>query len=939
MKQPQSNQKGRRHAASHKNSRIQSSDEEPLDYLAHLINEISDAIISTDLNLETFDLIIRSWNPAAVRIYGWTEREAIGQPLRELVRSESTSEHFAEMQRTLASQKSWHGVLHHHHRDGRLLIVESSASVILDEARQPAGMVFVNRDITEVALTTDQLRSTSKQLQAIVEASPVAIYLVSPDAYVQSWNPAAERIFGWQAHEVIGKKLPTIGPDQQDELDTLRARVLAGEPNLNFETFRRHRDGHLMAVSLGITPLRDANGDVTSVLVTAVDMTERHATETALRASEDRFRNLVESIDDLVFTLDHSCQITGVFGHWIDKADQTAERVLSSLAGELEQGSASSLHHAAITRALAGERVVYEWQPHLLEEPTILQLALSPMYDSDGQVTGVVAIGRDITGLKEAEAGLRLKTVALESAANAFVITDHQGIIQWVNQAFTTLTGYQASEAIGKSFGLIRSGLQDADFYTDLWKTIKAGNVWHGELINRRKDGTLYTEEQTITPVVDDLGYVTHFIAFKQDISQRKRVEAALAEERAHLSQKVAERTAALEQALRVKDEFLASMSHELRTPLSAILSLTESLSLHLAGELNERQAKYVNIIYESGQHLLALINDVLDLAKIESGKMELDPTWVDVTAVCEASLRMVREQAMKKNQHVGLSLDDAVTTLWADERRLKQMLVNLLGNAVKFTPEGGEIGLEVHIDRANKEMHFVVWDTGIGIAPEQLPRLFQPFVQLDSRLAREYEGTGLGLVLVERMASLHRGSVHVVSEPGAGSRFAVVLPHITQLAPPRESVEAPDGAQVEKMPGKRPSPRFDLPDHQILLVEDNAQVAAILFDFLTGKGYNIDIAQDGRAAVEYAVSREPDIILMDIQMPEMDGLEAARRIRSKPNLGDTPIIAMTALAMPGDRERCLEAGMTDYITKPVNLGKLADLLAQYLRRGARAAR
>jgi signal transduction histidine kinase len=240
----------------------------------------------------------------------------------------------------------------------------------------------------------------------------------------------------------------------------------------------------------------------------------------------------------------------------------------------------------------------------------------------------------------------------------------------------------------------------------------------------------------------------------------------------AELERRVDERTRELERALRAKDEFLASMSHELRTPLNAILGLSESLAEHSPGALNEKQQRYVKTISESGNHLLSLINDILDLARIEASQIVLNISEVNMKQVCQASLRIINELALKKQQQVTLDVDEAIGSIWVDERRLKQILVNLLSNAVKFTPAGGRIGLEVTGNRQEKRVMFTVWDNGIGISESDLTRLFQPFVQLDSSLAREATGTGLGLTLVAQMIRLHGGSVSVESEPDQGSRF-----------------------------------------------------------------------------------------------------------------------------------------------------------------------
>jgi signal transduction histidine kinase len=264
----------------------------------------------------------------------------------------------------------------------------------------------------------------------------------------------------------------------------------------------------------------------------------------------------------------------------------------------------------------------------------------------------------------------------------------------------------------------------------------------------------------------------------QKEIAVRRRMEKTLEGERALLTQRVAERTAdlsaanaELSRASRLKDEFLASMSHELRTPLNAVLGMSEALLEEAWGALNKHQKRSLRIIEESGRHLLDLINDILDVSKIEAGKLTLNKSAVSVLSVCQASVRFVKQDALKKRIHVQSHIDDRVTSLWADERRLKQILVNLLTNAVKFTAKDGEIGLEVRGDTVRGVVDFVVWDTGIGISEEDMARLFRPFVQLDSRLNRQFNGTGLGLSLVYRMTELHGGSVTLASEVGQGSQ------------------------------------------------------------------------------------------------------------------------------------------------------------------------
>jgi len=725
-------------------------------------------------------------------------------------------------------------------------------------------------------------------------------------------------------------------------------------------------------------------------------------------------------------------------------------------------------------------------------------------------------IRRDIAGRKRAEASLRNRTTELEEAMNflnsviehlpsaVFIKSaDNLRFVGW-NKANEELIGLRQQEVLGKTdYDLFPK--QEADFFVAKDREVLAGNTVidiSEEEVQTAHQGVrlLYTRKVPIFGADGKpkylVGISTDITAYKQaqealqqahnkleqrvrertaqlgqtndelqtEIAERKQVEAALEVERALLERRVMERTADLSvlnaelaRAAQLKDEFLASMSHELRTPLNAVLGLSEALQEQVYGPLTNQQHQSLRSIEESGRHLLVLITDILDLSKIGAGKFELDIDAVEVEPICQASLQLIKQAAHNQQLRVSLQLDSAVMTIEADIRRLKQMLVNLLSNAVKFTPPGGAIGLDVTGDPARELVSFTVWDTGIGIAPADLARLFQPFVQLDSRLAREYSGTGLGLSLVYRLAELHGGSVAVTSAPERGSRFSISLPWRAPEVPNPDAPATPDVAGApDKGPIRRaliiedspaaaeqvtrylrelnletstypqgegavtqarvtrpdvivldillpmssgwdvlaglkaePStqdipvlivsavdeqarglklgaagylvkpitrqqlqgmlprlaahgPSSELPmavldqrhtvkSPRILLAEDNEGNINTLSDYLLIKGYQVIVARNGAEAVVRATDTRPDVILMDIQMPGIDGLEATKRIRADAALATIPIIALTALAMPGDRERCLAAGANAYLSKPVSLKRLIEAIEAHL--------
>jgi len=393
------------------------------------------------------------------------------------------------------------------------------------------------------------------------------------------------------------------------------------------------------------------------------------------------------------------------------------------------------------------------------------------------------------------------------------------------------------------------------------------------------------------------------------------------------LNQELQQKNRDLAHMTRLKDEFLANMSHELRTPLNAILGMAEGLQEGVLGAVTGEQTKALQIIESSGSHLLELINDILDLSKIESGQIQLDRAPTSLVDLCQSSLEFVKHGAVKKNIQLATQLPKNLPDVSVDERRIRQVLINLLNNAVKFTPEGGRISLDVSflsVENDKNYLRIAVADTGIGIAPEDIKKLFRPFVQIDSALNRTNVGTGLGLALVKRIVELHGGEVGLASELGAGSCFTVDLPCSDTVSHPPELENQPE--MGGEMDGRTP-PRSPL----ILLAEDNEANVSTIASYLDAKGYRIVVAKNGGEAIALTRSHEPDLILMDIQMPGMDGLEAMEKIRNDLQLTEVPIVAMTALAMAGDRDRCLAAGANEYLSKPVRLKQLVATIQNFL--------
>jgi hypothetical protein len=520
----------------------------------------------------------------------------------------------------------------------------------------------------------------------------------------------------------------------------------------------------------------------------------------------------------------------------------------------------------------------------------------------------------DISVRKATVDDINTLRAAVEQSASTIVITDLSGNIEYANPAFEKTTGYSRAEALGKNPSVLKSGKQDKEFYRELWETISSKKIWRGEFHNRRKDGSLYWESATISPVVNARGEIIHFLAIKEDITERKLLEERLAD---------ALRRA--EAAAAAKTEFLGVMSHELRTPLNGVLGFAELLA---DTPLDDEQKSFNDTIRSSGEHLLAIVNDILDFASIEHGSIAIHPVPFVLADVVESSVVAIRQAAAEKEIALRCEIATGVPgEINGDERRIRQILLNLLGNALKFT-DRGSIVLRIAPVSGDRFLEFSVEDTGIGMSAETLQGLFKPFAQGNSTTSRPYGGTGLGLAISKRLAEAMDASLTATSTLGKGSTFAFRLPLNWQKG---------TGNSVLPHHPAEPTTKSGRPgDGGLILVADDDRNSALLTDkMLEGLGYRAQVVSNGAEALRAFVPGRFFAILMDMAMPEMNGLEATGRIREvEAGLeSHVPIIALTANVLPEDRDRCLAAGMDDFLTKPYKQAQLAAKLGNIAKR------
>jgi len=911
--------------------------------LAVTLNSIGDAVIATDAQGRVTLL-----NPLAEQLTGWTQTGATGRPVDEIfhiINQETRQPATIPVTETL-THGTIQGLANHTvliARDGSECAIADSCAPIRDRDAQVVGAVLVFRDVTGEYAAQQALRDSTALIQTILNTVVDGIItLHARGGIVETVNPAAERMFGYTAAELVGQNfsmlIPELDRDQRNgSLEYYSASDEARAIGIGREVVGRRKDGSVFPMEMAVSEM--ALGGKRYFTGILRDITARRQAEEALLKAGALQRAIFNSANFSSIATDAK----GV----IQIFNVGAERMLGYTAAEvmnkitpadisdpqevIARAKALSVElgtpitpgfEALVFKASRGIEDIYEltyFRKDGSRFPAVV--SVTALRDAQDAIIGYLLIGTDNTARKQVEAeqkklDQRLRDQQfytrslIESNIDALMTTDPSGIITDVNKQMEALTGCTRDELIGAPFKSFFTDPERAEAGIKL--VLSEKKITEYELTACARDGKQTVVSYNATTFYDRSRTLQGVFAAARDVTERKRVEVELRAAKA-----------AAESASQTKSDFLASMSHEIRTPMNAIIGIADLMA---KTALSPEQDKYVQIFRRAGDNLLNLINDILDLSKVEASQLELERTGFSLNDHLEKVTEMVAARAHEK----GLALVCKITPnvpndLVGDPTRLRQVLLNLLGNAIKFT-ESGEVSLQVAPDADSSvptALLFTVSDTGIGIAGEKLGQVFERFTQADSSTTRRFGGSGLGLTISKRLVELMGGRIWVESEVGEGSVFSFTVPFEIGVAANR-STAVPVGM------GSEPP----LPALRILLAEDSPDNCTITMAYLEDTPYRVEIAETGAIACEKFTAGHYDLVLMDRQMPVMDGLTATRTIRAWEQANHrppTPIIALTAFALKGDREMCLAAGCTAYLTKPIKQEVLLQAIKDYV--------
>jgi PAS domain S-box-containing protein len=896
-------------------------------WFAATLASVGDAVIATDMNGAVIFM-----NAPAESLTGWTHAEAVGRSIAsvfDIVNKETRRPVENPVKKVLQVRKVV-GLADHTlllSKSGKEYDIEDSAAPIRTDTGEGLGVVLVFRDITDKKRTDEKIKRQEELLQLILASVAEGVVVADSNGKFLLFNAAAEQVLGIGATETApsqwsdqyGAYLPdTVTQYPTDQLPLVR--TMRGESIDAVELFVRNPqvpNGRLLYFTG--RPLKRADGTIQGGVVVFHDMTERKKAEEALQISEEKFRSLVQTANDAIVTANSHGNITdfnrgaeAIFGYSAGEAIGKPLTVL--MADRLKEPHQRGFNRYLETREahVIGKTVeLAAKRKDGTEFP--VELSLSSWKTRAGLFfTGVM---NDITDRKRAEEVLRrseerFRLLISEVKDYAILMLDPEGVVVSWNAGAEHIKGYRSEEIIGQHFSRFYTSEdveQDKPAY-GLKVAVEQGR-WEDEGWRARKGGSRFWANVVITSLHDETGRLYGFGKVTRDITERKRTEELMRQ-----AKEEAERTS------KFKDQFLSTMSHELRTPLNAVLGFSDLLADERYGSLNDRQQRYVAHIHTGGKHLLKLISDILDISKIEAGRMDLAREDVMVASAFAEVISALYPLAEEKSQAL-LQQVEPHLHVHADALRFKQVLMNLVGNAVKFTPEGGRIELVAR--QTDSQVRIEVRDNGPGIAPEQQQRIFEAFVRLAPSGAT-VEGTGLGLTITARLVELHGSKLGIESRPGEVTCFYFYLP-LASIAPGRPSDKFGPIARARKAP-------------RILVIEDNAVTWHLIQSQLTSSGYETLKCEKPERALEMAAEHQPDAITLDLLMQPVHGLEVLLQLKNDPRTSKIPVIVVTIVDQPSVGTAL---GADEYLVKPVDKATLIAAVERCLqsRGGAAPAR
>jgi PAS domain S-box-containing protein len=624
-----------------------------------------------------------------------------------------------------------------------------------------------------------------------------------------------------------------------------------------------------------------------------------------LRRTLDEYHDLINAMNETVWIID----LNGVL---LDVND-TAVKVLGYSRDELIQmgifGVDNYLSRNEIEKLvqdMQNEKSQFFHTWHTTRDGRDIPVEINSSRITYRGNPAILSVARDITERIKIEDRLQLLSRSVEESPVGIVVTNRDGIIEYVNSAFTNISGYVMEEILGKTPRILKSGKHSDSFYRKLWKTILSGKVWRGEIVNRRKNAELYWTELSISPIINKEGEITHFVSVREDITEKRKM----------IDELVASKEKA-EESDRLKSAFLANMSHEIRTPMNGILGFTDLLSEpNLSGE---DQEKFISIIQKSGKRMLDTVNNIIEISKIETSQVSITLNEININKHLYTLCSFFEQEATKKGNVLELEnlLPKEEAAILLDKVKIDSVLTNLINNAIKFTTEGK---IQIGVVRKNEFLQFYVRDSGAGIPENKLGVIFDRFMQAELGISRGYEGSGLGLSIAKSYIEMHGGEIWVESNLGKGTCFFFTIPYkpIYQKSTEKKKKEFSE-FNVKKAE-----------NINLLIVEDDKAAKEYLETLLKKSCSEMLFASNGIEAIE-KVRNNPgtNFVLMDLKMPLMDGYEATRKIKEINK--DIKIIAQTAFALTGDKEKAMAAGCDDYVTKPINKKFLFDVINKHL--------